>query len=99
MHHARRRDCHLRHHPGMRLQKLEMLEHRMIAETDLAGDMHRARFGFDALELDAMLGVANVDAVEHAEEVEVPPCPAELAIGRELEADFLLLLDDFLNFA
>ena len=39
----------------------------------------------------------ELDAVEHAEEIEVPPGAAELAVGRELEADLLLLLDDLLD--
>ena len=55
------------------------------------------RLGLDALELDAVVELDELDAVEHAEEIEVPPGPAELAVGRELEADLFLLPDDLLD--
>ena len=71
-----------------------MLQHRMVGESDLAGDAHAQGLGLDALELDAVVELVDLDAVEHAEEVEMPPRPAELAVGRELEADLLLLADD-----
>ena len=41
----------------------------------------------------------DLDAVELAEEIEVPPGAAELAVGRQLQADILLLLDDLLDLA
>src|SRR5690606_27232574 len=46
------------------------------------------------LELDAVVELDDVDAVEQAEEVEVPPRAAELAVGRELEAGVGLLLHE-----
>ena len=53
----------------------------------------------DALELDAVIELVDLDAVEHAEEIEVPPGAAKLAVGGELEPDLLLLLDDLLDLA
>ena len=41
----------------------------------------------------------HLDAVEALVEIELPPGAAELAVGRELEADLLLLLDDLLDLA
>ena len=99
MHHARRRDRHLRHHLGVRLQKLEVLQHRVIGEADLAGDLDAQRLGLHALKLDAVVELVEFDAVEHAEEIEMPPRAAELAVGGELEADLFLLLDDLLDLA
>jgi hypothetical protein len=60
-----------------------MLEHRMIGEADLAGDVDRPRLGQDALELNALAG-DDLDAVEPAEEIVVPPRAAELAVGGKL---------------
>jgi len=66
----------------------------MAREADLAGDLDALRLGLDARELDAVLGRERADAVEAAEEVEVPPRATELAVGRALQADVLLLFDD-----
>src|SRR5262249_47178805 len=55
--------------------------------------------GLHALELDAVVELVDLDALQHAEEVEVPPRAAVLAIGRELETDVLLLLDDLVDLA
>ena len=52
-----------------------------------------------ALELDAVVDLVDLDAVEHAEEIEMPPGAAEFAVGRELEPDLFLLLDDLLDLA
>src|SRR5277367_4456257 len=41
----------------------------------------------------------NLDAVEHAVEIEMPPRAAEFAIGGALQPDLLLLLDDLLDLA
>ena len=84
MHHARRRDRHLRRDLGMRLQELEVLHHGVIGKTDLAGDADALRLGLDALKLDAVVELVELDTVEHAEEIEVPVGPAEFAVGREL---------------
>src|SRR5262249_32057285 len=43
--------------------------------------------------------LVDLDPVEHAEEIEVPPRAAELAVGCELEADLLLLAHDLLDLA
>jgi len=83
----------------MRLQELEMLEMRMAGEIDLAGDLDRLVLGFDALELDAGRGGDRFDAFQPFEEIEMPPGAAEFTVGREPEADVLLLLDDALDLA
>ena len=46
-----------------------------------------------------MVEFVDLDTVEHAEEIEMPPGPAELAVGGELEADLFLLPDDLLDLA
>ena len=76
-----------------------MLQHRVIGETDLAGDADRLCLGLHALELDAVVELVELDAVEHAEEIEMPPRAAEFAVGRELQPDLFLLLDDLLDLA
>ena len=63
------------------LQELEVLDHRMIGEPDLAVDLDRARLGLHALELDAVVELVNLDTVQHPEEIEVPPRAAEFAVG------------------
>ena len=55
--------------------------------------------GLDAVELDAGIGGDRRDAGKPAEEIEMPPGAAEFAVGGELEADLLLLLDDLLDLA
>ena len=96
---ARRRNGHLRRDLGVRLEKLEMLDMRMAGESDLAGDAHALGLGLDAGELDALADRVHLDAVEALVEIELPPRAAELAVGRELEPDLLLLLDDLLDLA
>ncbi len=76
-----------------------MLDHRVVGEADLALDPDALHLGLHALELDAVVELVELDAVEHAEEIEVPPGAAEFAVGGELEADLLLLLDDLLDLA
>ncbi len=71
-----------------------MVEHRVTGKIDLAGDLDAFRLGLDAGELDAVLGGERGHAVEAAEEIEVPPRAAEFAVGRALQADRLLVLDD-----
>jgi hypothetical protein len=46
-----------------------------------------------------MTEFVELDAVEHAVEIEMPPGPAELAVGRELEADRFLLANDLFDLA
>src|SRR5438128_10945129 len=71
----------------------------MVGKADLAHDAQPLRLGLHAVELDALLGLVNLDAVEHPEKVEVPPGAAELAVGRKLKAELLLPLDDLLDLA
>src|SRR5215472_14736229 len=99
MQHRRRGDGHLRRDLAVGFEKLEVRQHRMVGKADLAHDAQPLRLGLHATELDALLGLVNLDPVEHAEEVEVPPGAAELAVGRKLKAEFLLLLDDLFDLA
>ena len=50
-----------------------------------------------ALELNAVVAFDDLHAVEAIIEIEMPPGAAEFAVGRELQADLLLLLDDLLD--
>ena len=63
-------------------------------EADRPVDVQAERPGLDALELDAVVELDDVDAVQHPEEVEVPPRAAELAVGGELEAGGGLARDE-----
>src|ERR1700722_14694055 len=100
MHGRRGRDAHFRRDVRMRLEKLEMLQHRMAAgEAELAGDARAQMLGLHAVKLDAVIDLMDLDAVEHAVEIEMPPRAAEFAVGGALEADLLLLLDDLLDLA
>ena len=75
-----------------------MLEMRMAGEIDLAIDLDRLALGLDAVEFDRRRG-DEVDALQTAEEIEMPPGAAELAVGGQLQTDFFLLLDDLDDFA
>ena len=99
MQRSRARDAHFRRDAGVCFQELEMLQHRVIGEAELAFDARGARPGLHALKLDAVIELLDLDAVEHAVEVEMPPGAAEFAVGRDLEPDLLLLLDDGLDLA
>src|SRR4029453_17295817 len=99
MQNRRRGDGHLRHDLGVRLEKFEVLQHRMVGEAELAYDAQALRLGLHATELDALPGLFDLNTVEPAEKVEVPPGAAELAVGRKLKAKLLLLLDDVLDLA
>src|SRR5207253_5117928 len=77
----------------VRLQEFEMLEHRVAGKAELVHDADALRLGLHSLKLDTMVEVVALDAVEHAEEVEMPPRAAELAVGGELQTDLLLLPD------
>ena len=56
-------------------------------------------FGLRALELDLALAEIGLDAVELAEEIEIPERAAEFAVGDGFQPDRLLLLDDRLDLA
>ena len=76
-----------------------MLQHRVAGESEPAVDLQRVSLGLHAGKLDAVIGEVEADTVETAEEVEVPPGAAELAVGRHLEPDLLLFFDDPLDLA
>ena len=98
--HARAGDGHLRHQAGMRLEEPEVLEHRVIVRpAELAGDGDALRLGLHAVELDAVVELDQLAALEMRQEIEMPPGPAELAVGRRLEADLFLPRDDLLDLA
>ena len=69
----RTRDAHFRRDAGVRFEELEMLQHRMIGETELALDANALRFGLHAMELDAVIELIDFHAVETAVEIEMPP--------------------------
>src|ERR1700733_13114277 len=98
MKHARARDGHLRHHLGVGLEEPKVLQHRMVGKPDLAVDTDALRLGLDALELNAVSKLVDLDAVEHAEEIEMPPRATIFAVGPELEADPFLFGDDLRDF-
>jgi hypothetical protein len=66
----------------MAFEKFEMLQHRMAGKADLAGDLDAFGLGLHAVKLDAALGRVGRDAIEAAEEIEMPPRAAKLAVGR-----------------
>ena len=76
-----------------------MLHHRMVGEADLAGDADASRLRLNTLELDAVVEFVELDAVEHAEKIEVPIGSAKFTVGRELEADLFLFRDDLFDLA
>ena len=63
-------------------------------EVELARDAQRFGRGDRALELDALLGLVDLGALQAVDEVEVPPGAAELAVGGELQPHLLLLPGD-----
>ena len=83
----------------MRGDELEMLEHRMAGEAELAGDLEALVARVDAGKGDAGIHHVLVDAVEAPEEIEMPPGAAEFAVGDRLQAGLFLLLDDALDLA
>src|SRR5262245_39675479 len=95
----RRRNGDLRRARRVRLDELEVLQHRMVGKAELADDARALRAGLQALERDALLHHIAFRAVEAPEKVEVPPGAAELAVGDGLEPHLLLLLDDALDLA
>jgi hypothetical protein len=75
-----------------------VLQHRVVAEAELAHDADAARLGLHALELDAVVELVDLNTLELPIEIEVPPRAAVFAVGRELQAHLLLLLDQLRNF-
>src|SRR5579864_1599360 len=95
----RRRDRYLRGTPGVRLDELEMLDHRMAGEADFAGDLGAFVARPRAGKRDAGLHDGLLDAVEAPEEIEMPPRAAEFAVGDRLQAGRFLLPDGVLDLA
>ncbi len=69
----------------------------MTGEADAADHVRPLRLGLHAGELDAVIDLLHRDAIERAEEVEVPPGVAELPVGCELQPAFFLPGDDLLD--
>src|SRR5262249_41211897 len=90
---ARARYGHLGDGARVRLQEFEMLDHRLAGKAELPDDPDALRLGLHALELDAVVELVELDAVQHGEEVEMPPRAAEFAVGRKLQSNLRLLLD------
>src|SRR5260370_23625024 len=101
MQHRGRGDRHLRHHMrdlALLFQELEMRDHRMIAwEIELADHAHRVMPGLEARELDALVGAEKFATSQLRQEGEMPPRAAEFAVGRKLQADRRLLVDDLFD--
>ena len=76
-----------------------MIQHRVAGKAELADDPRRAVLGLHPVELNAVIDLGDLDPVEHAEEIEMPPGAAKLAVGRDLQPDLFLLLDDLLDLA
>ena len=77
----------------------EVVDHHRLAPADLAGDAQRQRQRHAALELDLLLRLVELDAVQAGDEIEVPEGAAIFAVGRGAQADFLLLADRGLDAA
>ena len=69
----------------------------VVGEVDLADHAHGVMPGLHARELDAHVGMEQLAAGELREEIEMPPGAAELAVGRELQADRGLPVHDLLD--
>ena len=96
---GRTRYGHLRRDTRVRFEELEMIQHGMARKAELADDPRRAMFGLHPMELNAVIDFGDLHAVEHPEEIEMPPGPAKLAVSRNLQSDVFLLLDDLLDLA
>ena len=98
MHDRWRRDAHFWRDAGVRFQELEVVEHRVIGgKIELADNPVAFRPGLDAMEFDAVIEQYFLDAGQAPAEIEMPPGAAIFAVGRELEAHVLLLLDYLLD--
>src|SRR4249920_2870701 len=63
-------------------------------EINLPGHGDRLGFRLNPVKLNAMLGLAELAAVEGTIEVEMPPRSAELAVSDRLQPDLLLFAHD-----
>ena len=101
MHRRRRRDRHLRRLSGVRLEELEVLDHRMaveVAELPRHANENLLRL-HAALEGDLALAGVGLDARQRRDEIGLPGLAAVLAVGDRLQADRLLLLDQDFDLA
>src|ERR1700693_4023195 len=94
MQYAGRRYGHLGHNAAVLFQELEIVDMRVAGKADFADGAYAFGLGVDAVKLDAFVGVIEFDALQSAEEIKMPPRAAEFAVGRELQPDVRLFLDD-----
>ncbi|MMZ62953.1 hypothetical protein D1872_251830 [compost metagenome] len=86
---------------GQPLQKFEVFQHRVVAEIQLAGNLHAVGFRLHPMKLDAAFRFITFHTIEILKKIEMPPRTAEFAVGHGLKPDFLLLVHhaaDFLIF-
>src|SRR5262249_54730468 len=74
-----------------------MFDHGMSGKAELSRDAHAFVARRDAGKGDAAFHHGALDSIETPEKIKVPPGAAALAVGRRLQADFLLLLDGALD--
>src|SRR5262249_12316640 len=95
-----RGNAHFRRHFNVRLEKPEMVEHWVFRrKIDLAGNADALWPGLDSVKFDAAVEDHLLATDEAPIKVEMPPRAAVFAVGRELEPDVLLLLDDVFDVA
>src|SRR5262249_20301772 len=82
---------------GIGFDELEMLDHGMAGEADLAGDLEAVVARGHAGKGDTGLHCIAFDAVETPEKIEMPPRAAEFAVGDRLQSDAFLFFDDVLD--
>ena len=101
MQRRRRRNGHLRRLSGVRLQELEMLDHRMrLVAAELADDAQQHLLRLQAaLERDLALADIGLDVVSSRDEVDLPGHAAVFAVGDRLQPGRLLLRDHAGDFA
>ena len=97
--HAGRGNGHLGGAGGVGLQKLEVLDERMIDEIQLAGDAQAFGFGLAFLKSDALLGVITFDAFQFFQEIQVPEGAAKFAIRNSEESDRFFFGDQIFDAA
>src|SRR5262249_48733452 len=92
-------DAHFRNDPAMRLQKLEMFNLRMADEFDLPGNLDSLVLRLDAVKLNSCGGGDRFEPFETAEEIKMPPEPAEFTVGCKFQSDLFLFSDDLFDLA
>src|SRR5690606_11531538 len=88
-----------RRYLGVVGDELEVFQQGVVGrKAEAIGDHRHVSLGGDAMELDAAaLALDDVEAVEHAHAIEMPPGAPELAIGDGLEARIFLHPNDVAN--